>query len=263
MNTTAAKASKASALIDELERLDVSERLDDLAIRRLSREASALMESHPTGAHTVLGGVAGIEGDAAKVREHYRSALQLSQRDPSVLSNYATALIRAGEFDEAFPAIMDAHRRAPDDTTVLSNATMIAVQGGRFRESLTLYEAWNRLQPAHPFEHESAARKAADATRRGVFTEKAVRKVMRLAHEVRVAAKVRHAGFAMQEVFGEPDRFSFTVYVRSTPRRAIELEGEFVERVVTDAPLMVDPGLMFALMFKGTTVDGGDSRTAT
>ena len=262
MNTTAAKASKASDLIDELERLDVSERLDDLAIRRLSREARALMPSDATGARTVLGGIAGIEGNAAKVREHYRVALEHSQRNLSVLSNYATALGRAGELDEAFPTIMEAHQRAPDDVVLLKNAMFVAIQGGRFSESLTLYEAWNRLQPVEPFEHESAVRKAADAAGRGVFTEEAVRKVLGLAHEVRVAAKVRYAGFAMQEVFGEPDRFNFTVYMRSTPRRAIELEDEFVERVVTDAPLMADPGLMFVLMFKGTTVDGGDSRAA-
>ena len=262
MNTTAAKASKADALIEELEKLEDSERLDDLAIRRLSREAHALMPSHAAGAHLVLGGIAGIEGDATKVREHYRIALQLSQRELTVLSNYATALGRAGEFDEGFAATMEAHQRAPDDMTLLSNAIHIAVQGGRFRESLTLCDTWKKLQPDHPFRQEPAVRKAADATRRGLFTEEAVRKVLRIAHEVRVASKVLYAGCAMQEVFGEPDRFSFTVYVRSTPRRAIELEGEFVERVVANAPLMADPGLMFVLMFKGTTVNGGDSRTA-
>ena len=95
MNTTAAKANKANALIEELERLEVSEKLDDLAVRRLSREARSLMASDATGAHTVLGGIAGVEGDAAKVHEHYRAALQLSDRHPAVLSNYATALGRA------------------------------------------------------------------------------------------------------------------------------------------------------------------------
>ena len=218
------------------------------------------MASDPTGAHTVLGGVAGINGDATKVHEHYRAALHLSQRELAVLNNYAIALGRAGKFDEALPAIMEAHQRAPDDALVVKNATIVAVQGGRFTESLPLYEAWNRLRPADPLQHESAARKAADAAKRGAFTEAAVGKVLHLAHEARIKARVRSAGFSIDAVFGEPDNFSFAVHLRSTPRDAIEVENEFVERVVADASLMTDPGLMFTVSFRGTTINGGDGQ---
>ena len=105
--------------------------------------------------------------------------------------------------------------------------------------------------------------KAADAARRGVFTQESVRKVMCLAHQIRLEAKARYAGFAIHAVFGEPDRFSATMFVRTTPRRAIEIETKFVERIVTNAQLMKDPGLMFVPMFKGTNGDAGDSRTAS
>ena len=108
--------------MEELERLDTSERLDDLEMRRLARDANALMPSDPAGAHTVLGGIAGIEGDAAKVHEHYRVALHYSQRELAVLNNYAIALGRAGKFEEALPVIMEAHERAPDDALVLKSA---------------------------------------------------------------------------------------------------------------------------------------------
>ena len=77
LSTTATKASKATALMEELDRLDTSERLDDLEIRRLVHDAEALMASDPVGAHMVLGGVAGIEGDATRARS---SAQQLRQR---------------------------------------------------------------------------------------------------------------------------------------------------------------------------------------
>ena len=261
MSPGAAKATKAGALIDELERLDFSEALDDLAIRRLSRDARALMPVDAMGAHTVLGGISGIEGDAVGVREHYRIALELSRRNPSVLGNYATALGRAGELDEAFPAVMEAHRRAPDDLTLLGHAILVAMQGAWFREGLRLCETWNKLRPDHPVELEPVMRGAADAVRRGAFTEEGARKVLCLAHEIRVAAKVRYAGTAVRAVFDEPDRFSFTLYVRTDTRHAVELEARFVECVVTDVQLMADPGLMFVPMFKGTTVDGGDSRT--
>ena len=262
MSATTAKATRASALIDELQRLELSEAFDELAVRRISREARALMSHDAMGAHTVLGGIAGIHGNEEKVREHYKIALEVSGRAPTVLANYATALGRAGELDEAFPAMMEAHQRAPDDIGLLRGAIFMGIQGGWFEESLGLYKTWNRLQPTCPFEHEPVVTKAADAARRGVFTERSVRKVMGLAHEVRVEAKARYAGFALHAVFGETDRFSATMYVRTTPRHAVELESEFVERVVSDAELMKDPGLMFVPMFTGTTVNGSDRRTA-
>ena len=228
--------------MDALERLDTSERLDDLEVQRLARDANVLMASDPTGAHTVLGGVAGIKGDATKVHEHYRAALRLSRREVPVLNNYAIALGRAGHFEEALPPIMEAHGRVPDNVQVLENAAIVAVQGGRFTESLPLYEAWNRLRPARPLWHEFAARKAADAARRGVFTEAAVGNVLRLAHGARIAAQIRSAGFSIDAVFGEPDSFSFALLVRGTPREAIEVENDFVERVVAHAALMKGSG---------------------
>ena len=127
MNRAATPAHKANALIDALAKLDRSEVLDDLALSRLAREAQALMKSDAAGAHMVLGGIAGIEGDAARVREHHVIALQLSARGRQVLGNYATALTNVGEMDDAFATIMEAHERYPDDTYVLEGAIGIAV----------------------------------------------------------------------------------------------------------------------------------------
>ena len=41
----------------------------------------------------------------------------------------------------------------------------------------------------------------------------------------------------------------------------MEVENEFVERVVAHASLMTDPGLMFhGVSFRGTTINGSDGR---
>ena len=122
MSRAATPARKANALIEELAKLDRSEVLDDLALGRLAREAQALMKWDAAGAHTVLGGIAGFEGDAAKVREHHVIALRLSARDRQVLGNYATSLTNVGEMDDAFATIMEAHERYPDDAYVLKGA---------------------------------------------------------------------------------------------------------------------------------------------
>lgn len=260
MSHIATPARKADALIGDLERLDRSYVLGDLAMSRLSRDARTLMNTDAIGAHTVLGGIAGIEGDAAKVREHYKVALELSGRTLQALGNYATALGKAGEVDEAFKTIMEAHQRAPDDLQILRHAILIAVQGGQLQGSRSFYEQWNNLQPARRMNEEAPMSNAAAAAERGVFSEEAVQRVIRIAHQVRLAAKVRYAGSSIHLVCGEPDRFSFKLYVHTSTRLAVDLNTQFAERIVNDERLMADPGLMFVPMFMGKKVHASDSR---
>ena len=263
MSHTATTAPKANELIDALTRLDESERFDELAVGRLSRDARALMKADAAGAHTVLGGIAGIEGDAAKVHEHYKLALKLSGRATWTLGNYATALGKAGALDEAFRTIMDAHRRTPDDLEILGLAISIAVQGGQFHESRSLCERWNKLQPNRWIKDEAPMTLAVDAIDREAFTENAAQKVIKIAQQVRLAAKVRQAGSSIHPVHGEPDRFSFRIYVHTSTRHAVDLNTDFAERIVSDDALMTDPGLKFVPMFMGKNVHGSDSRAAT
>ena len=263
MSHTATAAPKANELIDALKMLDESEPFDEVAVGRLSRDARALMKADAAGAHTVLGGIAGMEGDAAKVHEHYKVALKLSERTTWTLGNYAVALNRAGVLEEAFKRSIEAHERTPDDLEILGLAISIAVEGGRFRESLSLFERWNKLQPNQRMRDEVPMRLAVKAIDRGIFTESAVRKVIRIAQRVRLAAKVRQAGSAIHSVHGEPDRFSFTIYVHTSTRHAVDLNTEFAERIVSDKALMTDPGLKFVPMFIGKNVHGSNSRAAT
>ena len=262
MSQAATTESKANELIDALTRLDQSELFDELAAGRLSRDARALMKADAAGAHTVLGGIAGIEGDAAKVHEHYKVALKLSGRTIWTLGNYATALGKAGVLDEAFKAIIEAHECAPDDLEILELAISIAVQGGRFRESRSLYERWNALQPNRQTRDEAPMRLAANAIDREVFTESAVQKVIQIAQRVRLGAKVRQAGSSIHSVHGEPDRFSLVIHVHSSTRQAVDLNTEFADRIVSDEALMTDPGLKFVPMFMGKSGYGSDTRAA-
>ena len=175
MSRTATKARKANALIDTLEKLDRSEVLDDLALARLAREAQGLMKSDPAGAHMVLGGIAGIEGDVTRVCKHHEIALELSGRSSQTLTNYAAALINVGEMNEAFTTIMEAHERARGDPRVLKSAVGIAMQSAEFRRSHVLYQRWNMLRPQEPREDEELMKAACEAIDRGAFSEEAAR----------------------------------------------------------------------------------------
>lgn len=260
MSRISTKAPRVNELIETLERLNHSDVLHDLELVGLARDAKALMTADVAGAHTVLGGIAGIKGDAAEVRRHYKIALEQSGRRPTTLGNYATALGQAGELDESFSAIVEAHERAPDDLELLQHAIFIAGQGGHFIESASLYERWNRLQPSRPMEDEATMRQAASAAGRGVFSEVAARKVIRIAHEVRLSVKVRQAGSTMHTVWGEPDKFALDMHVHASPGEAAHLNEMLADRVVEDDELMAELRLNFTPMFIGTSTDGSDSR---
>lgn len=260
MNQTSTRAAKVNELIETLERFTGSEVLQELELRRLAREAEALMKVDAAGGHTVLGAIAGIEGDAAAVRRHYKVALQQSGRTLETLGNYASALAQAGDLDGSFTAIAEAHERAPDDLVILEHAIFIARRGGQFGASRNLYERWNKAQPSRPMEDEATMRQAADAASKGAFTEEAAHKVIRIAHEVRVTAKVRQAQSTLHAVWGEPNKFTLDIHLRTTPREAAKLNETLADRVVEDDKLMAELKLNFAPMFIGTRTDGSDSR---
>ena len=263
MSRAAAPARKAGVLIDALVALDRSEILDDLALNRLAREARALMKSDATGARIVLGGIAGIEGDAAKVREHYGVALRLSPRDRQVLANYAIALAKAGQMDDAFEAIMEVCERHPADASVLEDTIDIAMQGARFGEGRALYERWKKLKPEEPRNDEARMTAVAEAIDRGAFDERAARQVVRLVHEIRLSAGVRYGGSGLVAVYGEPDRFGFDMHVRTSPGTAADLNEALANRVVEDDALMDGLALNFVPTFIGTSTHVGDTAGAT
>jgi tetratricopeptide (TPR) repeat protein len=259
MSRAAAPARKASALIEALVDLDRRKTLDDLALNRLAREAQALMKSDATGARAVLGGVASIEGNVERVREHYDAALRLSSRDSNVLAHYATALTKVGKMDDAFEAIMEVCERHPDDAAFLQDAIAIAVQGARFGESRSLYKRRNRLKPEGRSKDGAHMTAIAEAIDRGAFKERAAREVVQIAHEIRQSAGARYAGSAPVLVYGEPDRFGFDVHVHASPTAAADLNEALANRVVENDTLMDGLRLNFVPTFIGTRTHVGDT----
>ena len=189
MTKSATKVRKANTLIDILENLTASKTLDEMATRRLAREARALMDSDASGAHTVLGGIASLEGNAAKVHEHYETAVRLSSQRNPTLANYATALTNIGEMDEAFRTILKAHEAAPDDLEFLDAAIGIAGEGAKFCQIRVLDERRKKLRPNERKNEETCTR-AAEAIDRGAFTERGAQEVARIAHQMGVAPKL-------------------------------------------------------------------------
>ena len=73
-------ANKANELIERLSVVAHNPKLDNFEVQRIARDANALMQSNPAGAHAVLGGIAALRGNADDSRNHHRIALTLGQR---------------------------------------------------------------------------------------------------------------------------------------------------------------------------------------
>ena len=158
--------------------------------------------------------------------------------------------------NEAFKAILQAHERIPDDPDTLNAAISMAAQSAHFQMARELYRRWRELVPGVPLEAETSMHRAAGAVENRVFSERGAQKVVQLAHQVRRSASVRGAGGGVLALHGEPDSFLFEIKVRTSPARAVELNEEFANRIVTDEELMTDPGLKFTLVFIGTRTNG-------
>lgn len=84
-----APVAKMSRLIEQIESIALTDEENDLALRRIEREARGLMDADPVGAHTVLGAVAALQGSGTDVRSHYRIALQHPGHSVDTCHNYS------------------------------------------------------------------------------------------------------------------------------------------------------------------------------
>ena len=119
---------------------------NEVTLRGVERDAEAVMDVDPAGAHCVLGAVAGVRRDAERVREHFRIALQHANSFVTH-HNYSIALAMLDEWPDSLEAAETAHEMAPGNTVVLAHAIECAVEAGRFRMAQAYCDRLNALRP--------------------------------------------------------------------------------------------------------------------
>ena len=257
-----ARATKASDLADQINAIAYADEANDLALRRIEREAQALMAADPVGAHTVLGAVAVLRGRDDDVRRHHRIALEQSGRSAQACRNYSVSLMGLGETIEAFDAAREAFLRAPDDGDVLRHLILAALGSAHFREARDYCDRWSTLFPGSPSLHEPSAKALAGAVEREAFREESVREVLKIAHDVRRAANVVPVDTAVLVDPIERDSFLYKLRIPLSPARAVDLNEQLAHRVTNRPDLMADPGTKFVPMFIGARIDAGHSERA-
>lgn len=243
-----ASRTKAADLIDRLMAIDTP---SEITLRRLERDAEAVMDVDPAGAHCVLGGVASLRWDAASVREHFRIALQHANHFVTY-HNYSIALALVDEWRESFEAADEAVKMAPDNTVVLDHAMEAAVAVGQLRVAQACCERLNALRPAEdPHAATGLLEALVTALDRGIFEEANVRRVLEIASSLQRAEGVHGARTPAKLDQDEPHSFLFRRFVNASPERAAALNAELADQVVSQDGLLEDPGLRFVPLFVG------------
>ncbi len=97
-------ATNTKKLFEEIERLRLSDEIDEFTFARLEREIDNLLKIDQLNAYLLRGALAGLKHDLTGVRENHQFALKLAtinEDKATVLQNHATTLEWNGYFSEA------------------------------------------------------------------------------------------------------------------------------------------------------------------
>ncbi|MFH1355607.1 MAG: tetratricopeptide repeat protein [bacterium] len=97
--------------------------------------------------HFVLAQIYQKTGDNTQAEEHFRSALDYSPNEATILSGYAFYLHRAGQHDAASIHFDQAKTSNPEDPWLLSSFAFSKLQEGRFFETQISLEALSSINP--------------------------------------------------------------------------------------------------------------------
>jgi hypothetical protein len=131
---------KSSQLINELDRLSMANRLDELTISRFLREAEKIRSADPLGAAMLAGYLASERCDAAETERQFQIAMRLAPDVAEIHANFSHRLFALGFLTRAKDEMLHAHRLAPGNSSMLTEAMDLAGGSSAFGEALQLAE---------------------------------------------------------------------------------------------------------------------------
>ena len=266
MAPDATPARKSGELMQQLARLSTVAALDEVTIRRVERDAKALMKADPVGAHSALGGVAALRGRVDEVRDRFDAALRLADNSQTRF-NYSVALSLVQEHDAALQVVSEALDRFPDDLSLLNQAILTALQAAQFRTARAFCDRWDTLSPDQAHPNSESVRQLAAAVDVGSFDEDAIGNVLSVVASLQRDAGVRSplqafgyflADFDLSDG-GAPRSCLHLRNVHGGARLASELNERLADELAERPDLMEAPGLTFTVAFSATGIDAGQS----
>ena len=246
-------------ILETLQLCAAGTELSEFELRRIERDARALMRKDAGFAHTVLGAVAALRGNSEEARQHHDIALKRSGWSATAYQNYSVSLTLLGELTEAFKLEIEAYQRYPGDKELLRQVVGTALESTHFREGLELCAQWNESVPGHPLPYEPLLKTLTTAVERQAFDEELIREVLEIARGVLRESHVRTLSGAILADHTDSDSFLYEIHIAASPKMAAELNLSFADRIVAREDLMVNPGMKFVPVFIGAGLDAGFS----
>ena len=253
----ASSAPKTNELFEHLSALENSgEEVTEFELKKLEREANKLMRADAPAAHALLGTVHSYRWNASAVKHHFENMFKMIGEPYHAAHCYALALLRIGELEEAFLILNkeDWFSGTPD-YAVFEDAIHMGTVSGHFREASDRYRQLEEVFPNSPLakEETNLFRDMSEKLTNREFSENSVRKVIGLAHEIRVKNEVNLQINKPTAVFidTEAHTVSYALRVFASAYDAAKMNSEIADRVVSQNDLMADPGMKFVVLFVG------------
>lgn len=254
MSAMPVPATKAGQLIERLVKLSDMQTLDALEIKRIGREAKALLAVDAARGHSIFGCLAALEGDIEESHRRNRIALELDD-DLTIRFNYSVSMSLLDENEAAFEVASRALERSDDDLGLLRHAIRVALESAHFRRADVLCHQLSSLAPDQPDGWRERARELAAAVEAGELREQTVRQLLEI-----VTAVQRREGVRTHWARFHADGGAF-LYERgifATPAVASRLNGLVADHIVDSPPLLEEVGTRFVVAFAGVVTDVGE-----
>ena len=144
--------SKATQLVERLNRMLRAEQRDELEVVRIRRDSQELRNHEPAIAYVLQGMLATLDRDHKDMRRCFEAAGRLTPGSAAILYNYAVSLNNLAFFSEAREKAYHAYQLNSTNLTYLDYAIETAFRSGRFDVATDLLEQREGLNPttAHP-----------------------------------------------------------------------------------------------------------------
>jgi hypothetical protein len=116
MNPTAQPKSKASQIIDELNKMLDNRTINEVALKRFKVEAERIKEKDLAKAFSILGMIACIENDLQNMHSYHKNAITYSNENIAELSHYVVSLMNRRLFKDVHIYAQKVYKKSPSNS---------------------------------------------------------------------------------------------------------------------------------------------------
>jgi hypothetical protein len=147
--TQAAPKSITKDLIEEIVRLQRIEKVDEVTLRRVKKDADKLEKVDRTTHFMLMGMIASLERDGEAVRRNFRAALALDH-NVVLVNNYLISLVAMYDFEHAVEIANSYEGKFRDDITFQKAIANILIECAAMESASRWTRAWCESSTENP-----------------------------------------------------------------------------------------------------------------